>query len=130
MRLLCRALLCSLLVPAASCIEPTELPVGGAYRVTLQAQGGEGGAVIQLVGPGVQEIATTPGAVAAVHTSADTTRVLLLADPRTTASPSPLSFDLTMAEGAGVPRASVLQVISGSNRRRDFPDSYTVIFSR
>lgn len=105
--------------------------MGGVYRVTLEARGGgEGGALIQLVGPGMQEIATTPGAVAAVHTSADTMRIMLLADPRYSASPSPLSFDLTMAEGAGVPRASVLQVISVSNRRRDFASTYTVIFSR
>lgn len=131
MRLSCRALLCPLLVSAASCVEPTQVPVGGDYRVTLETRGGgEAGAVIRLVGPGMQEIATTPGAVAAVHTSADTMLIMLLADPRYTAAPSPLSFDLRMAEGAAVPRASVLQVISGSNRRRDFASSYTVIFSR
>ena len=131
MRLLRLALLCPLLASAASCVEPTEVPVGGDYRVTLETRGGgEAGALIQLVGPGMQEIATTPGAVAAVHTSADTMRIMLLADPRFTASPSPLSFDLTMAAGAAVPRASVLQVISGNNRRRDFASSYTVTFSR
>lgn len=129
MRLLCLALLCPLLASAASCVEPTEVPVGGVYRVTLQAQGQEGGALFQLVGPGMQEIAA-PGLVAAAHTSGDTMRVLILADPRSVASPAPISFQLTMAEGAGVPRASVLQVISATNRRRDFASAYTVTFAR
>ncbi|HEX6910775.1 MAG TPA: hypothetical protein VF142_10270 [Longimicrobium sp.] len=122
-------LLCSLLVLAASCVELTGVPVGGVYRVTLESQGGEGGAVFQLVGPGIQQIAPTTGAVAAVHTAGDTLRVMLLADPRV-ASTAPLSFDLTMADGMGVPDASVLQVISPANRRRDFPASYRVTFSR
>lgn len=123
------ALLCSLLALSASCVELTEVPVGGVYRVTLEAQGGEGGAVFQLVGPGIQQIAPTPGAVAAVHTAGDTMRIMLLSDPRVS-STAPLAFDLTMADGTGVPDASVLQVISGANRRRDFPGSYRVTFSR
>ena len=123
------ALLCSLLALTASCVELTEVPVGGVYRVTLESQGGEGGAVLQLVGPGIQQIDPTPDAVAAVHTAADTMRIMLLANPRV-ASTAPLAFDLTMADGAGVPEASVLQVISPANRRRDFPTSYRVTFSR
>jgi hypothetical protein len=125
------ALLCPLLALAASasCVELTEVPVGGVYRVTLESQGGEGGAVFQLVGPGIQQIAPTPGAVAAVHAAGDTLRVMLLADPRIAAT-APLAFDLTMADGAGVPDASVLQVIAPNNRRRDFASSYRVTFSR
>ncbi len=123
------ALLCSLLALSASCVELTEVPVGGVYRVTLESQGGEGGAVFQLVGPGIQEIVPTPGAVAAVHTAGDTLRIMLLADPRISAT-APLAFDLTMADGSPVPHASVLQVISPINRRRDFAASYRVTFSR
>lgn len=125
-----RFLLPCLLAPAAaSCVDPTEVPIGGVYRATLLSQGGEGGAVIELVGPGIQGIAA-PGSVAAVHSAGDTTRVLVLADPRNIASPAPIAFDVTMAAGAGVPRATVLQVVAANNRKREFPGSYTVHFSR
>lgn len=122
-------LLLPFLLLAASCLEPTELPIGGVYRATLQAQGGESGAVIELVGPGIQEV-SAPSSVLATHVAGDTVRILILADPRNIAAPPPLSFNVTMADGVGVPRASVKQVVDFNNLVRNFPDTYVVNFSR
>ena len=122
-------LLLPLLVLATSCLQPTELPVGGVYRATLQAQGGEAGALIELVGPGIQDV-SAPSSVLATHVAGDTVRVLILADPRRIAAPPPLSFNVTMADGVGIPSASVKQVVDFTNLPRDFPESYVVNFSR
>jgi hypothetical protein len=116
----------------ASCTETTQPSLGGVYRATLQSQsmGGEGGAIIQLVGPGIQAVTAPPGLVLATHTAGDTTRVLVLAEPSRTAALPGISFHLTMADGTGVPRASVLQVVDASSRLRPFAESYDVHFSR
>jgi hypothetical protein len=124
------SLLLLLAVPLASCVEPTQVRLGGAYRATLQSQGGEGGAIIQLVGPGIEEVAGPPGTVVATYTAADTVRVLILAEPRRTAALPGISFHLTMAGGMGVPRASVLEVVDGNSQLRPFAESYHVHFSR
>lgn len=123
------SLLLPFLLLTTSCLDPTELPVGGVYRATLQAQGGESGALIELVGPGIQEV-SAPSSVLATHVAGDTVRVLILADPRRIAAPPPLSFNVTMAEGAGIPRASVKQVVDHTNLPRDFAETYVVNFSR
>lgn len=112
-----------------SCLEPTEVPIGGAYRASLQAQGGESGAVIELVGPGILEV-TSPSSVVATHVAGDTMRIMILADPRRIATPPPLSFNLTMEDGVPVPTARVLQVTDFNNHIRDFPETYTLNFTR
>lgn len=127
-----RVVLPLLALALASCAETTEPRLGGVYRATLQSQsmGGEGGAIIQLVGPGIQAVSAPPGLVLASHTAGDTTRVLVLAEPsRTTALPG-ISFHVTMADGVGVPHASVLQVVDNASQMRPFADSYGVHFSR
>ncbi len=118
-----------LLLLTASCLEPTEIPIGGVYRATLQAQGGESGAIVELVGPGIQDV-SAPSSVLATHTAGDTVRILILADPRNIAAPPPLSFYVTMQGGVGVPSYSVKQVIDFTNGVRNFPGSYVINFSR
>jgi hypothetical protein len=68
--------------------------------------------------------------VLATHVAGDTVRILILADPRNIAAPPPLSFNVTMADGTGVPRASVKQVVDFQNLVRNFPETYVVNFSR
>ena len=115
---------------AAACTAPTDSEIGGVYYAMLQSQGGEGGAVIELVGPGIESVRPQPGSVLAMRTAGDTVRLLILADPRRTAALPAISFELTMAAGRAVPQAEVLQVIGTNSALRPYAASYSVHFSR
>lgn len=126
-----KALLCLFAATAAgSCVEVTEVPLGGTYRAQLDSPfNTEGGALLELIGPGIQGV-SAPGAVLVTRTIGDTVRILILNNPRILATAPPLAFELHMDEGAVVPESRVLQVVGPNNRIRDFIAGYDVRFSR
>ena len=122
------SLLCA--ATAGSCVEITELPLGGTYRAQVDSPfSSEGGALLELIGPGIQGV-SAPGAVLVTRTIGDTVRILILNNPLDIATAPPLAFELHMEEGVPVPQGRVLQVIAPNNRIRDFIAGYDVRFSR
>lgn len=115
---------------AGSCVEITELPLGGTYRASLDSPfNAEGAALIELIGPGIQGV-SAPGAVLMTRTVGDTVRILIMNNPLNLATAAPLAFELRMDDGVAVPEARVLQVAAPNNRTRDFVAGYGVRFSR
>jgi uncharacterized protein (AIM24 family) len=113
-----------------SCAGIAEPVVGGSYRVVLDSPyGGEGGALLELVGPGIIGV-SAPGAVLATHLAGDTLRILYFNDPAYVATPPPVAFQLEMQAGASAPQGRVLQVTDAAGRLRDFVGSYDIRFTR
>lgn len=124
-------LLCTLAAATAgSCVEITELPLGGTYRAQVDSPFNiEGGALLELIGPGIEGV-SAPGAVLVTRVIGDTTRILIMNNPLDLATAPPLAFELQMAEGVSVPEGRVLQVIARNNQVRDFIAGYEIRFSR
>lgn len=126
-----KALLCLFAAATAgSCVEITELPLGGTYRAQVDSPfNAEGGALLELIGPGIQGV-SAPGAVLVTRQIGDTMRILILNNPLDLSTAPPLAFELHMEEGVTVPASRVLQVVAPNNRIRDFIAGYDVRYSR
>jgi hypothetical protein len=126
-----KALLCLFCAATAgSCVEITELPLGGTYRAQVDSPfSSEGGALLELIGPGIQGV-SAPGAVLVTRTIGDTLRIMILNNPLDISAAPPLAFELHMDDGMPVPQGRVLQVVAPNNRIRDFIAGYDVRFSR
>ncbi|HWK88827.1 MAG TPA: hypothetical protein VNP72_02495 [Longimicrobium sp.] len=112
----------------AACAETTGADLGGEYRGVVESPFfNEGGAVVELVGPGVVEV-TAAMELFWTETRADTTRLVMINDPQR--GGGPLTFRVVTEDGFGPPAATVLEVVDGLDRLRDFLSTYRVQFTR
>ena len=103
----------------------TDSAPGGEYRAVLQSpHDAEGGAALELTGPGIQSVAVDAGSLFSQPTGGGT-RVVVFSEPA-----GRIQFRVTMAPGQGPPEARVLEVVDGSDQPRASLDGYRVTFGR
>ncbi|HEU0012625.1 MAG TPA: hypothetical protein VFQ45_03040 [Longimicrobium sp.] len=102
--------------------------LGGEYRGVVESPFfNEGAAVVELEGPGLLEV-TSAMPLFWATTEGEVTRLVLINDPD--GNGGPLTFRVVMEEGFGPPTGTVVEVVDGEDRPRDFIETYRVNFTR
>ena len=98
---------------------------GGEYIATLESpHGAEGAAILEITGPGVEEVFASSATVFQQPVSGGR-RVVLVREPA-----GPIEFRVRIAPGNELPQVRVVQVVDGNDAVRPSTDGYRVSFTR